>query len=502
MSLFPKNKIFHRPVRKTLIVIFVLATSLFGVYFSTPAQKVFASGSWLSGWSYRKEITISHVNVGSAPLSNFPLLVKIAADSDMSAALSSGYDIRFTTSDGTTLLSYERESWSGGGGSAAAGIFWVKVPTISNASDTAIYAYYGNSSAVDGQNATDVWDPNYDGVWHLGFSLTADSTSNANNGTNNGAATTTDGQIYGGGDFSPGTISVSNNVSTTDFTISTWFKVNGASGFGTFIAKESGPLNRNFWLGESGGAGGYGSPGAVDLLYSSGGTGDAGKAYTSSTYDDNTWHLAESTYDGTNIRIYIDGALSTTVAAPTPDTPNASTTFGVDTPDMDRYLGELNEIHVSSIPRPANWINFEYCNEMSTTSSHCSVPTGGYASNEITFASQAIPPSTSDSITSFSFGLTGETDTIGSGTVSITVPYGTNLTNLTPTIAVSAGATILPASGSAENFTNPVTYTVTAQDGVTTTTYTVTLTVGSAANHFRREYHHVWRRRFRLRSFY
>lgn len=48
---------------------------------------------------------------------------------------------------------------------------------------------------------------------------------------------------------------------------------------------------------------------------------------------------------------------------------------------------------------------------------------------------------------------------------------------MTPTIEVSAGASVNPASGKAQNFTNPVVYTVTAEDG-STTNYTVTVVVG------------------------
>jgi hypothetical protein len=55
------------------------------------------------------------------------------------------------------------------------------------------------------------------------------------------------------------------------------------------------------------------------------------------------------------------------------------------------------------------------------------------------------------------------------------VPIGTNLTSLAPTITISDGATVSPASGVAQNFTNPVTYTVTAQDGVTTQNYVATV---------------------------
>ena len=62
-------------------------------------------------------------------------------------------------------------------------------------------------------------------------------------------------------------------------------------------------------------------------------------------------------------------------------------------------------------------------------------------------------------------------------TVAVGVVAGTPLTALTPTIAVSSGATIAPASGAAQDFTNDVVYTVTAQDGTTTQAWTVTVTV-------------------------
>jgi len=70
-----------------------------------------------------------------------------------------------------------------------------------------------------------------------------------------------------------------------------------------------------------------------------------------------------------------------------------------------------------------------------------------------------------------------------SGTnVTLTVPYGTNLTSLNPTCTVSPGATVSPASGSANNFTNPVSYTVTTQDGTASRIYLVTVIVESAPN--------------------
>jgi hypothetical protein len=60
-------------------------------------------------------------------------------------------------------------------------------------------------------------------------------------------------------------------------------------------------------------------------------------------------------------------------------------------------------------------------------------------------------------------------------TVSGTVAYGTDLTARVPTIAVSPGATIDPASGTVTDFSSPVTYTVTAEDGINTREWVVSI---------------------------
>jgi hypothetical protein len=98
--------------------------------------------------------------------------------------------------------------------------------------------------------------------------------------------------------------------------------------------------------------------------------------------------------------------------------------------------------------------------------SGCPSPTGGGNS-----------AASAKAITGFSFAGLGVTGGINEGakTISVTVPYGTNLYSLVPTIT-HTGASISPASGTARNFSFPVQYTVTAENG-TTAVYTVTVTV-------------------------
>jgi len=79
-------------------------------------------------------------------------------------------------------------------------------------------------------------------------------------------------------------------------------------------------------------------------------------------------------------------------------------------------------------------------------------------------------------ITAFSFttppavGVINEEDK----TIVVELPFGIDLTTLVPTITVSNGAMVSPTSGTPQNFTNPVIYTVTAEDG-STAEYIVTI---------------------------
>jgi hypothetical protein len=80
-------------------------------------------------------------------------------------------------------------------------------------------------------------------------------------------------------------------------------------------------------------------------------------------------------------------------------------------------------------------------------------------------------------VLTFSFaGLTPAVQgtVVGTG-ISATVVYNQNVTALVPEITISPKASIQPASGIAQDFTSPVTYTVTAENG-TTKVYTVTVT--------------------------
>lgn len=118
-------------------------------------------------------------------------------------------------------------------------------------------------------------------------------------------------------------------------------------------------------------------------------------------------------------------------------------------------------------------------NILTTGTSHIAMLTGAtlhgraLSDGEVWLQSSTVsataPLSSNKDITSFSFSE--GTGVITGNNIVVNVPSGTNLTSLTPTIGIT-GASVSPLSVVTQNFTSPVTYTVTAENG-TTKVYTV-----------------------------
>jgi hypothetical protein len=92
-------------------------------------------------------------------------------------------------------------------------------------------------------------------------------------------------------------------------------------------------------------------------------------------------------------------------------------------------------------------------------------------------------PGASDATDILAFSIPEQTSIEGDAdahTIDVVVDNGTNLAALTPVFTLSSGATSSPATGIEDDYTSPVTITVTAEDGNTTQEWTVTVTVGSA----------------------
>ncbi|MGB9833122.1 MAG: DUF2341 domain-containing protein, partial [Caldisericum exile] len=113
------------------------------------------NNSPLVGWPYRKPIIVDNSSNANA-LTNYQVLITLDTASLISAGKmrSDGGDIRFTDSDGTTLIDY----WVESGINTANTKIWVKVPSIPASSTKTIYVYYGNPSASSASNIDNTMD--------------------------------------------------------------------------------------------------------------------------------------------------------------------------------------------------------------------------------------------------------------------------------------------------------------------------------------------------------
>jgi hypothetical protein len=145
--------------------------------------------AWLSGYSYRKSITLSRA---SGAVTNYQMKLLVGESSgasgedvDCNSHCATDFDdLRFTTSDETTLLDYWIESVSGTTPNQLATV-WIEFNSIGTGATT-FYMYYGNGSATAASSGTNTF-PFFDDF--------NDSSLNGTLWTNLGGATEGSGTI-------------------------------------------------------------------------------------------------------------------------------------------------------------------------------------------------------------------------------------------------------------------------------------------------------------------
>ena len=147
-------------------------------------------------YSFRKLITIPASGVsGLGTLSDFPVLISLV-DTDLMLSNGkvqnlNGWDIIFTSGDGSNQLFHEIQEYNGATGTYIA---WVKTD-LSPSVDTEIYMYYGNCDpSLTNPSNTSTWNSGYQAILHLQESGNgtdneyAESSINNHHGTGGGLA--------------------------------------------------------------------------------------------------------------------------------------------------------------------------------------------------------------------------------------------------------------------------------------------------------------------------
>jgi hypothetical protein len=313
--------------------------------------------AWLSGWSYRKKIAIQQTYL-DGDLTDFPLLVALTAAGAGSGLgskiLDAGQDIRFTQSDGSTLLKYEIESYSETSGNVTANV-WVKVPSIASTGDaTCIYLYYGKAGESDGQDAANVWDSSFVSVWHLGgtsdskgaHALTDSGTSDVAGIAGRGRDLEVSENDY----LSAGTI----NLSGAQVTIEAWINpesFQGSSPYMNYIMGTEADSGAQIRLINSGGA-------LQFNLY----LGAWGDQNSSVGFSIGNWHHVAGVYDGANQMVYVNGVLRGSRARTGDLISNNTFWLGRYHAGGRNFDGIFDEMRVSTIGRSAAWLKFTHRN--------------------------------------------------------------------------------------------------------------------------------------------
>jgi hypothetical protein len=367
----------RKPIILATLVHFALRCALCSTLFTTQAH---------AGYRYRYQVTVDHTQAGSSDSASFPILVYISSNSDFKTAANGGYIKNTTTLNGQTVpadlivtsdttcaikvTAWEVASYSGSSGTVE---LWVNQGTLSHTVNTVFYICIGNAAITTYQStATSVWASSFVGVWHQanGSALSLnDSTINAHTGSITGAVSATTGEIDGGSSYSgvlhtnyidvgSGNLAI---VGTNSYTVQGWFKssVLTSSSVQMLIGRgtESSNCTQPYYL--------YSSSSAFGIQRGNNSTYPA--ALSSATHSNNTWYLVVGTYDGSTLRMYVNGSADGTgsTSSSLTDPPGASTLIGN---TLACYAsnkpypvnGTLDELRVMATNVSADWITAEY----------------------------------------------------------------------------------------------------------------------------------------------
>ncbi len=263
-------------------------------------------------------------------------------------------------------------------------VAWVRIPSLAKDTDSQIYMYYGNSCVANNpENSAGVW-VDYAGVWHLteDGNGTADEFKDSAQYGNHGQGgegtvefvpSQVTGQIANGQDFdnSDGKWELidcgndsSLDITGNQITLQAWVKYDSAT------HSHMGPLNHKGWnngyrllMGEN----------ATTVNFQI--TGSSYDLESSGTLSTGAWHHLVATYDGSKMKIYIDGAKDANELDKTdnilsvPPTENEVWIGHADQPKDVAWSypwdGQIDEVRISATAQSADWIATEYNNQSS-----------------------------------------------------------------------------------------------------------------------------------------
>lgn len=323
--------------------------------------------AWLLGWTNRKKLTISNLNV-LVNLAWYPLFFKFMGDADIGAvALANGNDIRFTESDGTTLLEYD-EIYFGIAAGIAVGVYRISKAgwVLSSVAPTEIYIYYGNPMAAAGKNGPLVYDGFTGAFWHLheGAAPYRDATINANHSSANALNTQVNGQLYkaqrffADGAYIGVPITPSFNLGVSDYTCSQWIQIEDYAPHDAYHGRCWDGVGG--WVSFSHGAGSTTCVTAMYVWATTGVTGPVAGAW-------GRWVVRCDRDNPLGLECWLDMGISGKVDPTGVPDITSSGAFAIGNTStlgsVAQIMGSCEAFRISKTWRSDAWLQFEYYNE-------------------------------------------------------------------------------------------------------------------------------------------
>ncbi len=365
--------IFRLNIKLFTVLPFIFASSL-------KAENVW----WNKSWAHRQAITLDTTVVGmsEAPGTSTVLVRLFDANFQFALAREDGSDLRFVAADGKTILPHQIESYDNLLNEA---YIWVKIPNIQPTEKTIFNLYFGNTEPeiIATTKPTDAYDEQTSLVYHFSERAAApsDTTINANTAGNNG--TTAEGSLMGNGIRLLGNspISIPNSSSLEwkagqTFTLTTWLKFGAAQANAVIVARG----DRNSY---------------VHLLLDQGIPviqTNTGRSPNGSPLLINTWNQLSLISDGTTLKIFLNGTLYSSLNAALPAMATPLTIGGLvdEVPNTLPFIGELDELTLSSIARSPAWLKLSSINQGSTEDAQRMISMGQMEGGEIKEKSKLI----------------------------------------------------------------------------------------------------------------
>ncbi len=333
-------------------------------------------------YAYWKNITLNTSSIVSGTLTNFPYLINLtdpdlilnSASCDVSTeginvgkVLSpTGADISFALLTGERL-NYEIIKYNSTTGELWA---WVKLPSVSSTSNLNIKMLFGNPNPTP-NISSETWT-DYRAVFHFddntysGTTVDATALSLVGTNTSMNSSNLVAGKILNAYSFNGSNqkIAVQANAATnvtSNFTLSAWINSTTPSIDQKIISNQNSSI-QGYKMGL------FGSKPENQNDGNPNRDGSGSTSGTSLVVAANTWYHVLGVYQGTTLRMYVNGVLRQTRTGVSSASAGMNLNFGVGEGGNQYYFnGIIDEPRVASVARTAEWALSEYRNQNNPT---------------------------------------------------------------------------------------------------------------------------------------